>query len=109
MITDFKIFENNNDVIKYENIKKELISYMVNFYELEKRIIIGIIDYENDKEQLYNTLKNILFYEPDISIKTLSDKIMKNDEGSYQIDIIESEPEKHPIYMKNKIKKDFNI
>ena len=138
MITDFKIYENNSndnflDIRKswdkdlnkpdeyeqddFDKVKKRLVDYMMNYYDLEQDDVIGIIDYENIETyddddfdtKMYNTLYNTLQYEPNIKISELSDIFMKNDEGSYQLDLIEEEPENHPNYMRNKKIDDYDI
>ena len=114
MITKFNLFESFSDK-SYNEIKEELIEYMMNLYELDRDTIIGIIEYENAfsavedgfEYQDYNALEDYII--DATSIEDLSDMIMDSDEGKYQLDLIEREPEKHRNYFKFKKTNDFNL
>jgi hypothetical protein len=110
MITKFKLFENIIDK-DYDEIKEELINYMMNLYELDRDTILGIIEYNNTESSVidygYDALENYMIVAN--SIEELAEKFMRNDEGRYQLDLIEKDPENHKNYFKQKKIKKFNL
>ena len=108
----------------FDKVKRRLVDYMKKYYDLNYFDVIGIIDYENTDQQKspnndeydeygdikeFNQLYNIIQWEPHIKVSELSDRLMGNDEGKYQISKIEEEPEKHPNYTRNKNLKKYKI
>ena len=81
---------------KYKELRPQLIENIAKIYDLSEDIARGIVDYENteineDCEVEYNQVKALIeedmFKGRQIHILSMIDKIMKNDEGKYQLSL----------------------
>jgi hypothetical protein len=77
---------------KYSEVRESVINHIVNKTDLSKDIVIGIVDYDNDKNNSkigHNELKSFmeidLMHDREFNITLMAEMLITNDEGRYQL------------------------
>jgi hypothetical protein len=79
---------------KWESIRDQIINHIMDTHGFDNQVATGIVNYEcsnepgDDYHQVKDMMEQDLLKEREFDIPSMSSKIMDNDEGHYQLDLV---------------------